>query len=67
MVCRSRTSSPEYEEDSGRVGPLGAPVLVRREAAAEAHRYKREMQARLDHRPGETRDHWLCGWSGIPI
>ena len=42
---RSRASLPE---ESGRAEPVGSPVFVRREAAAEAHRFERRTQADTD-------------------
>ncbi|MGJ8725026.1 MAG: hypothetical protein ACSHYB_10755 [Roseibacillus sp.] len=40
-----RSSLPEA---NGRAEPIGSPVLVRREAAAEAHRFQRQTQAATD-------------------
>ncbi|WP_411846524.1 hypothetical protein AAFN60_02600 [Roseibacillus persicicus] len=35
-------------DENGRALPVGAPVLVRREAAAQAHRFQRQTQAATD-------------------
>lgn len=35
-------------DENGRALPVGAPVLVRREAAAEAHRFQRQTQGATD-------------------
>ena len=49
----------EPEEESHRARPLGAPVLVRREAAREAHHFRRESQRHWDDRGREEIKH---GW-----
>lgn len=37
-----------HPDENGRAQPIGSPVLVRREAAAEAHRFQRKTQAATD-------------------
>lgn len=45
---KSGTGKSTSVDANGRALPVIAPVLVRREAAAEAHRYRRENQATTD-------------------
>lgn len=42
------TGNSILPEGNGRAEPIGSPVLVRREAAAEAHRFQRKTQAATD-------------------
>ena len=42
------TANGHLPEANGRAEPIGSPVLVRREAAAEAHRFQRRTQAATD-------------------
>jgi DNA-directed RNA polymerase subunit RPC12/RpoP len=47
------------EEERAKARPLGAPVLVRREAAREAHHFRRERQRHWDDRGREEKK---LGW-----
>jgi hypothetical protein len=49
----------QLEPEDAKAQPLGAPVLVRREAAQVAHHYRRENQKHWDHR---GREQVKVGW-----
>ena len=47
-VLNGNHGKSTHSDENGRAQPIGSPVLVRREAAAEAHRFQRGTQAATD-------------------